>query len=89
MSGDAAGEFDEGLDAAASGPGEPVVEGLDGLVVGELKNQSEAFLEEVRAVEAAVGLGNPGERMERASSPCSRKVRASFNNGMVRGGRTD
>jgi hypothetical protein len=44
---DAALEVDEGGDAAAAGPADPGLEGLDGFVVAELEDQPESFLEQV------------------------------------------
>jgi len=37
-------QLHEGRDAAASGPADPPVERLAGLVVGQLEDDSEAFL---------------------------------------------
>ena len=56
---DAALERDERFDAAASGPGDPAVEGFGGLVGGEFEDRPQAFLEQVGAVEPGVGLGDP------------------------------
>ena len=47
---DAALELNEGFDTAAAGTADPGLERLDGLVVGELEDQPEAFFEEVGAV---------------------------------------
>ena len=58
---DGALQSHELLDPGSSGPADPVVEGVDGLVVGQLEDQPEAFLEEVRPVQGGFGLGDPGE----------------------------
>ncbi len=58
---DAGTEGDEGIEAASGGPAQPPVQGLDGFVAGQLEDQSQTFLEQVGAVEAGVGLGDPGQ----------------------------
>lgn len=52
-------EFDEGRDAAACGPADPLVEGLFALVAFDGEDVAEAFFQEVGAVEAGVGLRAP------------------------------
>ena len=42
---DAALQVDEGGDAAAAGPADPGLEGIDGVLVVELEDQPESFLE--------------------------------------------
>ncbi len=54
-------QLHEGRDAAASGPVDPPVERLAGLVVGQLEDDSEAFLELVGPVQLGVGLRDPGQ----------------------------
>jgi hypothetical protein len=58
---DAALEVDEGGDAAATGPFDSGLEGLDGFDVVELGDQPESFLEQVGMVQPGVGLGDPGQ----------------------------
>lgn len=52
-------QFDEPFDPAASGPGDPVLERVDGLVVGQLEHEPEAFLEESGAVQPGFDLRDP------------------------------
>jgi hypothetical protein len=58
---DAALQVDEGGDAAAAGPADPGLEGIDGFLVVELEGQPESFLEQVGPVQRGVGLGDPGQ----------------------------
>ncbi len=58
---DAALEFHECGYAAAPSPGDPLVEGFGGFIVGEFEDHSEAFFEVVGPTESGVGLHNPGE----------------------------
>jgi hypothetical protein len=58
---DAALEVDEGGDAAASGPGDPAVEGVFGGLSPELEHDPEAFFEQVGPMDAGVSLDQPGE----------------------------
>src|SRR5450830_384046 len=58
---DAALEFHERGNAAASGPADPFVEGLDRFVDREFEDDAESFLEVVGPAEGGVGLDNPGE----------------------------
>lgn len=57
--GDPLAEDDEGFDPAAACPGDPSIQGLDCLVMGKLEDQAKAFFEEIGAVQAGVGLGDP------------------------------
>ena len=59
--GDAAGEVDEGGNAAASRPGQPPVEGLLAGQALDVEDPAQAFLEQVGAVKTRVGLGDPLE----------------------------
>ena len=54
-------EPDEGVDAAAPGLGDPLVEGFDCLVEGELEDHPESFLEVVGPGEVGVGSHDPVE----------------------------
>ena len=54
-------EFDEGVDAAAPGPGDPLVEGFGCLVEWELEDDPESFLEVVGPGEVGVGSHDPVE----------------------------
>lgn len=61
VSSDAVGELDEGRDAGAGCPGEPVVELHLGLEVGKLEYLAEDFLELPGAVQASVRGGEDVE----------------------------
>ena len=58
---DASGEVHEGGDATASGPGEPALEGVFAGLAFDGEDVAQALFEEVGAVEAGVGRGDPGE----------------------------
>ena len=58
---DPALQVDEGGDAAAAGPADPVVERRGCLGRVETEDQPEAFFEQVGPVQPGVGLGDPGE----------------------------
>lgn len=58
---DRSGELDEGLERAATSPVESVLEQLNGLLQGQLEDQAELLLEEVRTVQGVVQLGDPGQ----------------------------
>ena len=55
------GEQDEGRDAAARRPGEPLVEGLFALLTADLESEAQTLLEQVGAVKARAGGGDPVE----------------------------
>ena len=69
--GDASLQVDERGDPATSCPADPGLEGFDGLLIGQMEDQPESFLEEVGPVEPGVGLG------DQASLACWRLVRFS------------
>ena len=58
---DGAGEFDERGESTAPGPLQPGVEQRDPFGALELKHLPKLLLEQVRAIERRVGLGDPGE----------------------------
>ncbi len=59
--GGAGGEVDEGRDAEAAAPGQPAGQGgLAGLALGD-EHVAQTFFEQVGAVQAGVGLGDPGQ----------------------------
>src|SRR5262252_2044118 len=58
---DAAGELDEGLDATATSPAQPVLKQLHCLVHGQLEGQAELLFEQIGAVQGLVQLGDPGQ----------------------------
>ena len=58
---DPALQVDERRDSAATCPADPDIEGLGGLLEGELEDQPEPFLEQVGTVQPGVGLGDPGQ----------------------------
>src|SRR5664280_1308340 len=58
---DGAGEFDERGESTAPGPLQPGVEQRDAFGAFELKHLPKLLLEQVRAIERRVGLGDPGE----------------------------
>src|SRR5450759_4362150 len=62
MLADGAGEFDERGESTAPGPLQPGVEQRDPCGALELKHLPKLLLEQVRAIERRVGLGNPGQR---------------------------
>src|SRR5664280_3220189 len=57
---DGAGEFDERGESTAPGPLKPGVEQRDPFGALELKHLPKLLLEQVRAIERRVGLGDPG-----------------------------
>jgi hypothetical protein len=59
--GEPLGEVDEGGDAAAAGPGQPVVQGVFTGLAFDGEDEPEAFFEQVGAVQAGIGLGDPGQ----------------------------
>ena len=58
---DCASEFDEGGDAAALCPGDPVVEGVFAGLAFDGEDVAQALFEQVAAIEARVGFGDPVE----------------------------
>ena len=54
-------QFHERGDTAPSGPADPFVEGLGGLVVRQFEDHPEAFLEVVGPAQGGVGLHDPRE----------------------------
>jgi hypothetical protein len=56
---DRAAEFGEGPDAAALRPGAPPVEGLFPFFPFDFEYVPEAFFEQVGAVQAGIGAGDP------------------------------
>src|SRR5664280_1056818 len=58
---DGAGKFDERGESTAPGPLQPGVEQRDPFGALELKHLPKLLLEQVRAIERRVGLGDPGE----------------------------
>ena len=61
VSHDAAGQLDEGGDAAAPGPGDPPVQGLLAFFALDREHVPQALFEQVGAVQPGVGLGDPGQ----------------------------
>jgi hypothetical protein len=56
---DPAAEVHERLDAAAAGPGQPPVQCLFPFVAFDFEDVPQAFLQQVGAVQAGVGAGDP------------------------------
>jgi hypothetical protein len=54
-------EFPEGRYAAALPPADPFIQCLEGVVIGQLEDCAEAFLEVVRPPQLRVGLHDPGK----------------------------
>lgn len=61
VSGDSGLEFDEGLDATASGPRDPPVQRFGRFVGWQSEDGPKAFLEEVGPVEPWIGIRDPGQ----------------------------
>lgn len=59
MLGDALLELDERCDPAAPCPRDPSVQRLGGLVCWELEDGTQAFFEQIGAVEPRISLGDP------------------------------
>jgi hypothetical protein len=59
--GDAVGDVDEGRQAGAPGPPDPLLEEVQGILEGELEDLPQLLLEEVGAVQRAVGVLDPGQ----------------------------
>ncbi len=58
---DPALQVDVRRDPAAARPPDPGLERFDCLLVGQLEDEPEAFLEQVGPVQSGVGLGDPGQ----------------------------
>ena len=58
---DAVGQLDEYRDAAAPRPGDPPVQGLLAFLALHRKHMPQALFEQIGAIQAGVGLGDPGQ----------------------------
>ena len=58
---DAAGQFDEHRDAATARPGDTPVQGLLTFLAFDREHMPQALFEQIGAIQAGVGLGDPGQ----------------------------
>ena len=58
---DAAGQFHEHRDAATARPGDPPVQGLLTFLAFDRKHMPQALFEQIGAIQAGVGRGDPGQ----------------------------